>query len=246
MHRTAPTAALSRGLALTLTLLACSSTTLDAGPPADASPDASLDVTPDASPDASLDVTLDVRLDVSLDVTPDAPVDVRPDVGPDIAVDAEPDAPLDVGIDSPPDDVAVTSGPIDGTWRVTDIACNGVRGSDAARLYITAPNSSSFVVRGERSTYTLTTSTCVMRLASMVTYPSPGRAVFTAVAPFTCTPALCAVGCGTRPSIPYVYEYERRGAGLVMTTVGDTPDVTCTAYGQSNPITYTYEPVTSP
>ena len=33
---------------------------------------------------------------------------------------------------------------------------------------------------------------------------------------------------------------------LSATTVGDTPDLTCTAYGQSNPITYTYEPVASP
>ena len=56
-------------------------------------------------------------------------------------------------------------------------------------------------------------------------------------------PARCGVGCDTTPTIPYVYEYVRRPDGLVMSTVGATPDVTCTAYGQSNPITYTYAPV---
>lgn len=153
------------------------------------------------------------------------------------------DAAADVAVDAPDGGADVPAGPIDGVWRVTDIACNGSPASGAARLYITEPNRSSFEVRGDRSTYTLTTSTCTMRLASTVAYPAEGRAVFTATGPFECTPARCGLGCDTTPSIPYVYAYARRADGLVMSTVGATPDVTCTAYGQSNPITYTYAPV---
>jgi len=153
------------------------------------------------------------------------------------------DAAADVAADASDGAADAPAGPIDGAWRVTDIACNGSPASGAARLYITEPNRSSFEVRGDRSTYTLTTSTCTMRLESTVAYPAPGRAVFTATGPFACAPARCGVGCDTTPTIPYVYEYVRRPDGLVMSTVGATPDVTCTAYGQSNPITYTYAPV---
>lgn len=139
-------------------------------------------------------------------------------------------------LDAPPE------GPIDGVWRVVDIACNGEAASASARIYITAPNSSSFVVRGDRSTYTLVTSTCTQRLESAVTYPTPGRAVFTAMGPFACAPARCGAGCDVTPAIPYAYDYALRDGGLVMTTVGPTPDITCTAYGQANPIRYTYAP----
>ncbi len=214
MHRTAPS--LARALVATLSLAACASTSAGTtGTPRDAA-----DVVDAAQPDVA-----------APDVAP-------PDVGPDIAPDVGPD---DVAADDVDD--AAAPGPIDGAWRVTDIVCGGAPGSAAARAYITAPNSSSFVVRGERSVYTLRTSTCTQRLTSTVAYPSPGRAVFTATGPFACEPARCGAGCGTTPSIPYVYDYARRGAGLVMTTVGPTPDLTCTAYGQSNPITYTYEAI---
>lgn len=163
--------------------------------------------------------------------------DAAADAAPDDAT--QPDVAADVAADVA-DDVAAP-GPLDGAWRVTDIVCNGAPGSAAARRFITAPNSSSFEVRGGRSTYTLTTTTCTQRLESDVAYPSPGRAVFTARGPFSCAPARCAPGCGATPGLPYVYQYAMRGASLVMTTVGATPDVTCTAYGQGNPITYSYE-----
>lgn len=206
---------------LALHAAGCSGTALDSTRP---STDAAIDAAPDAAPDAAIDAAIDVAPDAS-------EVPSRLDVA------APPDLPVsvDATADAPP------AGPIDGTWRVTDIACNGVPASAAARAYITPPNSSSFVVRGDRSTYTLTTSTCVMRLDSTVTYPAEGRATFTATGPFACSPARCGAGCGTTPRIPYQYAFARRGAGLVMTTIGDTPDVTCTAYGQPNPITYTYE-----
>lgn len=132
-------------------------------------------------------------------------------------------------------------GPLDGpAWRVTDIRCDGASASVTARAFITAPNSSSFVVRGDRSEYTLRTPTCAVTLTSSVTYPAPGRAVFTATGPFACAPAMCALECGTTPRIPYVYDYVRAGASLTMTSVGDTPDLACTGNGQSNPISYTY------
>jgi hypothetical protein len=168
--------------------------------------------------------------------TPDASVDVAsPDAAEVFAAEDRPAVDdLVTPVDAPP------AGPLDGVWRVVDIACNDLPGSAAARIFITAPNSSSFVVRGGRSTYTLVTSTCTQRLESAVAYPAAGRAVFTATAPFACTPARCGPGCDTTPTIPYVYDYALRGGGLVMTTVGATPDVTCTAYGQSNPIRYTY------
>ncbi|MFO0651665.1 MAG: hypothetical protein U0326_35920 [Polyangiales bacterium] len=240
-----------------LVVTGCSGTALDAARPAtdaarDVAPDAALDVALDVAPDTSIDVAADTRIDVAADTAIDVAADTSIDVAADASIDVAPDAadvssPTDVAppdlpapVDATPDPDA-PPGPIDGTWRVTEIACNGMSASGAARAYITPPNSSSFVVRGDRSTYTLSTSTCVMRLESSVTYPADGRATFTAMGPFTCTPALCGAGCGTTPRIPYQYAYMRRGAGLVMTTVGDTPDVTCTAYGQANPITYTYE-----
>ncbi len=206
--------------------------------------------TTDAATDVATDAVTDVATDAVIDVATDAVIDVAPDAARDAAIDAAevsspadvtPTADLPATVDATPDPDAPPPGPIDGTWRVTNIACDGRPASGAARAYITPPNTSSFVVRGDRSTYTLTTSTCVMRLESTVTYPSEWHATFTATGPFTCTPALCGAGCGTTPRIPYQYEYTRRGAGLVMTTVDDTPDVTCTAYGQLNPITYTYE-----
>ncbi len=137
---------------------------------------------------------------------------------------------------------AASTSPIEGDWQVTSMRCGGERASDGATAFFTAPNSSAFSVRGTRSTYTLTTATCVVTLRSTVTWPSSGRAIFTADGPFACAPAGCAATCGTTPSIPYVYQYERRGAGLVMTTVGETPDQSCTGFGQSNPIEYTYAP----
>jgi hypothetical protein len=210
-------------LAFALVAVACSSTTLGvASPP----PDASLDTLSDTS--ATLDTTTSDTVTSDVVIVPDAapPPDVT--TSSDVS-DASPS-------DAPP------PGPIDGRWRVTTIACDGLPASAAARAYITAPNSSTFTVRGDRSTYTLTTSTCVMRLDSAVTYPSMWHATFTAMGPFTCTPARCSTACGTTPAIPYQYEYTRRSdTALVMSTVDETPDVTCTAYGQINPITYTYE-----
>lgn len=154
-------------------------------------------------------------------------------------VDAPADAPASKDALSPVD--LPVLGPLDGpTWRVTDLRCDGAPGSVTARVFITAPNSSSFVVRGDRSEYTLRTPTCAVTLTSTVTYPAPGRAVFTATGPFACAPAMCALECGTTPRIPYVYDYARSGASLTMTSVGDTPDLACTGHGQSNPIAYTY------
>lgn len=210
-------------VAFALVAAACSSTSLGVATPAG---DAAIDALSDTS--ATLDaVTADIAIAPDIAVSRDVTV---PDVtaSPDVSDATDPDAP-------PP-------GPIDGRWRVTAIACDGLPASAAARAYITAPNSSTFTVRGDRSTYTLTTSTCVMRLDSAVTYPSMWHATFTAMGPFTCTPARCSTACGTTPAIPYQYEYTRRSdTALVMSTVGETPDVTCTAYGQINPITYTYE-----
>jgi hypothetical protein len=40
--------------------------------------------------------------------------------------------------------------------------------------------------------------------------------------------------------MPYVYDHTMHGDALMMRTVGETPDITCTAAGQRNPITYTY------
>lgn len=164
----------------------------------------------------------------------DAARDVSDDAVTDAATDAVTDA---VDASTPPPDAP---GPLDGTWRVTDIACNGTPASGGARLFITAPNSSSFEVAGARSTYALSTPTCVVRLESDVTYPSAGRAVFTARGAFACTPARCASNCDTTPTVPYVYDYTVRGASLVMTSVGPIADMTCTGFGQMNPITYTY------
>lgn len=161
---------------------------------------------------------------------PDAAADVGADVA-DVAVD---------GSDARADDTPPSAGAIDGAWRVTDILCAGAPASVVARAYITPPNRSEFTVAGDRSTYTLSTPTCVLRLESSVAYPSPGRAVFTARGPFNCVPAGCMANCETTPSMPYVYDHMMRGAELVMRTVGPTPDVTCTAAGQQNPITYTY------
>jgi len=160
-----------------------------------------------------------------------------PDAGADVAVDARGEVAdvVDVTADAP-----AVPGPIDGAWRVTDILCGAEPASAGARAFITAPNRSEFTVDGDRSTYTLATPTCVLRLESSVAYPSPGRAVFTARGPFMCVPAGCMAGCGTTPAIPYVYDHSTRGAALVMRTVGETPDITCTAAGQQNPITYTY------
>lgn len=157
------------------------------------------------------------------DATADATTDAAP------APEAGPDAP------------ATSAGPIDGTWEVTRIECDGAPASEAARGFITPPNSSSFSVRGGSSVYALRTPACALELASTVAYPSPGRAVFTATGPFRCTPAGCAAGCDTLPATPYVYDYTRDSeAALTMRTVGATPDVTCTANGQANPITYHY------
>jgi hypothetical protein len=182
-----------------------------------------------SAPDVTTPVDTAIPADVS--VRDAAIVDVAP------RLDAMSADVRDVLVDDNP----APPGPIDGTWRVRDITCNGSPASDAARLFITAPNSSTFVVHGDRSTYTLVTSTCTLRLESSVRYPAPGRAVFTATSPFACTPARCALGCDTTPSLPYVYDYVAGDASLMMTTVGPTPDVTCTAYGQSNPIRYIYQ-----
>lgn len=201
-------------LAAALLVGACSSTTL---------------ATTGTTPDAAADVAPDDATQPDAATPPD--VATRPD-----APDA--DAPVDA---SDADDAPPMAGPLNGTWRVVDIVCNGAPGSDAARLYITPPNSSSFVVRGDRSTYTSMTSTCALTLDSDVAYPSPGHAVFTARGPFACMPARCSPSCGTTPTLPYSYEYVQVDERLMMTTVGATPDVTCTAYGQSNPIRYTYE-----
>ncbi|MFO0605866.1 MAG: hypothetical protein U0324_21965 [Polyangiales bacterium] len=177
---------------------------------------------PTAAPDASADVAADIARGDTVDVGADVA-----DVGGDGDVPRADDGPA-------------VPGPIDGAWRVTDILCGAEPASAGARAFITAPNRSEFTVDGDRSTYTLSTPTCVLRLESSVAYPSPGRAVFTARGPFTCVPAGCMAGCGTTPAIPYVYDHSTRGAALVMRTVGETPDITCTAAGQQNPITYTY------
>jgi hypothetical protein len=162
----------------------------------------------------------------------------------DAAADAVSDAAPVVDVtpsDGAPDVPVTTAGPIDGAWQVTRIECDGAPASEAARGFITAPNTSSFSVRGGESVYALSTPACTIALASSVAYPSPGRAVFTATAPFRCVPAGCTTGCDTLPASPYVYDYTR-GAddALTMRTVGPTPDVTCTANGQANPITYHY------
>ncbi len=155
-----------------------------------------------------------------------SPGDSSPADAPSREVLPEPDAP--------------TEGPLDGTWDVIGVACNGVPANEAILRFVTAPNRSSFFVVAARSAYTLMTPSCSVGLFSSIAYPSPGRAVFTATGPFVCSPRGCGAGCDTVPAEPYVYDYTRDGASLTMRTVGSTPDVTCTANGQENPITYTY------
>jgi hypothetical protein len=159
------------------------------------------------------------------------------------AADAAPvsDAPT---VDSAGADAAGEAGsdPLDGTWLVTSMTCNGVPAT-ASPLF-TAPNEFTETFSGSSLVLSFITRTdagpsCTQSCPYTVTI-SGSMASSDPTGPCTCVPAACAGACGTTPAPgPYPGTFQVTGNTFIFTTPQVTPDTICTYYGQSNPIVLT-------
>ncbi len=128
------------------------------------------------------------------------------------------------------------SNPLDGTWKLTAITCNGQAANTAVATYFTSPDSTTEAFTGNTMVQTIDLGGCnlIYDWAALIT------ATTIALSPTgsSCSPTACSAACGLNaPADSYTYSVS--GSTLTATSMASDADNTCTSGGMSNPIVYT-------
>jgi len=151
----------------------------------------------------------DTDVDSDTDTDSDSDTDTDSDSDTDTDSDSDTDTDSDSDTDTDSDSDTDTSGPLDGTWLITDCTCDG----DPQEL----SGNPVFVVYANTSGYIRSTAgSCETTLNFTASYPAPG-VIDSIITSMTCVPADCMLGCGTTTSIDHHQTYVLDGSNLTVT-----------------------------
>ncbi len=129
------------------------------------------------------------------------------------------------------------SSPLDATWTLTAITCDGTPANTQIASAYTAPNSTTEAFTSDTMVQTIDLAGCNL----IYDWSTTVTASTIAISPTgsSCNPTGCSAACGhNAPADSYTYVIS--GNTLTVTSVAsDTGDVTCTSGGMSNPVVYT-------
>jgi hypothetical protein len=130
----------------------------------------------------------------------------------------------------------VASGsPLDGTWKLTDITCNGQPGPST---YYSAPDSTTEAFSSDTMVQTIDQGTCSLIYTwDLMTTGTTFTLTYNGA---SCQPSACNAACGA-PIPGDTYTYALSGSTLTVTSTAGGMDDTCLSAGLSNPVVYTLE-----
>ena len=132
-------------------------------------------------------------------------------------------------------------GPIDGTWNVTNITCNGVAGNASIQAEYSGTASEQFTINNTVGSYSTTANGCTLTVPAGYSYSGTTLTMIIRGV-ISCSPANCISACGKVSTIgPDTYTFGESGSTLTWTSQG-AADNTCTTAtpAQGNPIEYTF------
>ena len=139
----------------------------------------------------------------------------------------------------------IPSAAINGTWRITNITCNGQAGNTSVNSVYAPPNAETFTINDiSAGAYSQNTAGCTLSVPAGFSYVgnSSGTMSLTIAGLISCSSSGCSTACGQFTSGAVTYHYNFSVSGNTATwTSTDGNDSTCTTASpaQGNPVVYT-------